>query len=193
MFGPMFCVLAQFLETYILVERDGALFIIDQHVAHERILYEEALFKLLSDGIQQNRLLIPETVNLGPEMIAVMKERTEAIRQAGYTAEAISDTTGKITASPIFVPDGEIRNTFSQLMDVLANERDGDVNDLYRDVAALIGCKAAIKANHKLGMAEMNNLISDLLRTRNPYYCPHGRPVILKLTLTEIEKLFKRS
>lgn len=188
-----FTVLAQFQETYILVEREGALYIVDQHAAHERILFEDALARVTGEGIQQNRLLVPETVNVGPELVAVLQEKNEAVLRAGYRAEAVDDNTVKITACPIFVPNGEIRTTFAQLLDLVFAEREADLDALHRDVAALIGCKAAIKANRSLTTSEMHNLVADLLRTDNPFYCPHGRPVILKLTLSEIEKLFKRS
>ncbi len=188
-----FTILAQFQDTYILVEREGALYIVDQHAAHERILFEDALARVTGDGIQQNRLLVPETVNVGPELVAALQEKEEAVLRAGYRAEPVDDNTVKITACPVFVPNGDIRTTFAQLLDLVCAERETDLDALHRDVAALIGCKAAIKANRSLTTSEMHNLVADLLRTDNPFYCPHGRPVILKLTLSEIEKLFKRS
>ncbi len=187
-----FSVLAQFQETYILVEHAGELYIIDQHVAHERILFEQALRYIWETGIAQNRLVIPETANVGPELAAVIQEHGQLIEKAGYAVELVGDGILKITASPVFVPNGQIAATLLELLAMIAEGREADVKSLYRDVAALIGCKAAIKANHSLGHTEMANLIADLFQTENPYYCPHGRPVILKLTLSEIEKLFKR-
>jgi len=187
-----FTVLAQFQDTYILVEYQGELYIIDQHVAHERILFEQALRNIWETGIGQNRLVIPETANTGAELAAVLQEHGQLIEKAGYTVERVGDGVLKITASPVFVPNGQIAATLMELLAMIAEGREADVEDLYRDVAALIGCKAAIKANHSLGHAEMTRLIGDLFQTENPYYCPHGRPVILKLTLSEIEKLFKR-
>jgi len=187
-----FTVLAQFQETYILVEREGELYIIDQHVAHERILFEQALKNIWENGIERNRLVIPETANVGPELMASVQERGQLIEKAGYSVDVVGDGLVKITASPVFVPTGQIAATFLELVSMIAEGRETDVKSLYRDVAALIGCKAAIKANHSLGYAEMTRLIADLFQTENPYYCPHGRPVILKLTLSEIEKLFMR-
>ncbi|NOY23581.1 MAG: DNA mismatch repair endonuclease MutL [Acidobacteria bacterium] len=187
-----FSVLAQFQETYILVEHEGELYIIDQHVAHERILFELALRNIWETGIAQNRLVIPETANVGEELLAVIQEHRQLIEKAGYMAEKVGEGVLKITASPVFVPNGQIAATLLELLAMIAEGREADVKSLYRDVAALIGCKAAIKANHSLGYAEMTRLIADLFQTENPYYCPHGRPVILKLTLSEIEKLFMR-
>ncbi|MCK5878965.1 MAG: hypothetical protein KAH24_04255, partial [Holophagae bacterium] len=187
-----FTVLAQFQETYILVEREGELYIIDQHVAHERILFEQALKNIWETGIEQNRLVVPETANVGPELMASVHEHRQLIEKAGYSVASVGEGVVKITASPVFVPTGQIAATFMELLGMVAESREADVENLYRDVAALIGCKAAIKANHSLGHAEMTRLIADLFQTENPYYCPHGRPVILKLTLSEIEKLFKR-
>ena len=187
-----FTVLAQFQETYILVEREGELYIIDQHVAHERILFEQALKNIWETGIEQNRLVVPETANVGPELMASVHEHRQLIEKAGYSVASVGEGVVKITAIPVFVPTGQIAATFMELLGMVAESREADVENLYRDVAALIGCKAAIKANHSLGHAEMTRLIADLFQTENPYYCPHGRPVILKLTLSEIEKLFKR-
>lgn len=187
-----FTVLAQFQETYILVEHQGELYIIDQHVAHERILFEEALRNIWETGIGQNRLVIPETANAGAELAAVVQEHGQLIEKAGYLVKSVGNGVLKITASPVFVPNGQIAATLLELLAIISEGREADVKNLYRDVAALIGCKAAIKANHTLSYAEMTRLIEDLFQTENPYYCPHGRPVILKLTLSEIEKLFKR-
>ncbi len=188
-----FDVLAQFQDTYILVEREGDLYIVDQHVAHERILFEQALRVLADDRVETSRLLVPETVNLDPQYQSVLEQRQQTIKQAGFSAELKEDGVVLITACPVFVPNGEIQRTFLELMALLDEQREGDREELYRDVAALVGCKAAIKANHPLSHAEMTRLIDDLLKTDNPFYCPHGRPVIIRLTLSEIEKLFKRS
>ncbi len=188
-----FHVLAQFQETYILVEREGDLYIVDQHVAHERILFEQALQVIRDDRLETSRLLVPETVNLDPQYRSVVEQDQQTLHQAGFTAELVEDGTALITSCPVFVPNGETQRTFLELLALLEEQRDADRGELYRDVAALIGCKAAIKANHPLSHAEMTRLIRDLFETDNPFYCPHGRPVIIRLTLPEIEKLFKRS
>jgi len=187
-----FTVLGQFHETFIVAEREGALYIVDQHVAHERILYEQALRTMTTSGIQRHRLVVPETVALPAELRPVVSESAEAILAAGYRAEPGPENTVAITECPVFVPEGQIRDTFVELLTLLAGECAPDSETLYRDVAALIGCKGAIKARQPLGTAAMQQLLDDLMTTENPFYCPHGRPVILKLDLAEIEKRFKR-
>lgn len=188
-----FQLLAQYRETYILIEREGDLYIVDQHAAHERILFEQTLRLIHQGRVETTRLLVPETVNLDPQHRSVVIQAEGLLQQAGYHARLTDEGTVLISSCPVFVPNGEIRRTFMELLALLDEQREADQKELYRDVAALVGCKAAIKANHSLSHAEMSRLIGDLFETDNPFYCPHGRPVIIRLTVAEIEKLFKRT
>jgi len=187
-----FKVIGQFQNSYILVEKDKELYIVDQHVAHERILYEQTLKRLANGNIEKTNLLIPETVNVGEEILPLITEKSELFFKAGFQFSAIDNKTVKITTVPVFLKQMEIKKTFLEIMAIVIDNKGKDIEETYKDLAATVGCKAAIKANTNLPYPQMQALLNDIMKTENPYYCPHGRPIIIKLTLDEIEKLFKR-
>ncbi len=187
-----FKVIGQFQNSYILVEKDKELYIVDQHVAHERILYEQTLKRLANGNIEKTNLLIPETVNVGEEILPFILENSDIFFKAGFQFSPIDNKTVKITTVPVFLKQMEIKKTFLEIMAIVIDNKGKDIEEIYKDLAATVGCKAAIKANTNLPYPQMQALLNDIMKTENPYYCPHGRPIIIKLTLDEIEKLFKR-
>ncbi|BBB32269.1 DNA mismatch repair protein MutL [Thermotomaculum hydrothermale] len=187
-----FRVLGQFQASYIIAEKDNSLYIIDQHVVHERILYEKALKMINNNKIEMQPLLIPVSVNTGNENKELLEKNRDLIEKSGFKFEFIDNSSVKITAYPIFLKQRDIEPSFLELLGLIIEEKERDRKELFKDIAATIGCKNAIKANTPLTFAEIDSLLTQLFECENPYYCPHGRPILIRLTLDDIEKLFKR-
>jgi DNA mismatch repair protein MutL len=187
-----FKVIGQFQNSYILVEKIGELYIVDQHVAHERILYEQTLKRLANGTIEKTNLLIPEVVNVGDEVLPLIIQKKDIFFKTGFRFDAIDTKTVKITTVPVFLKQKDITKTFLDVVSVIVDYKDKETEEIYKDLAATVGCKAAIKANTNLPYPQMQELLNNIMKTDNPYYCPHGRPIIIKLSLEQIEKMFKR-
>ncbi len=188
-----FKILGQFQGTYIIAEKDNSLYIIDQHVVHERILYEKALKMINSNKIEMQPLLIPISINIGFENISVIETNRELIEKSGFRFELLDNSSIKITAYPVFLKQKDVEKTFFELLGlILEQKEEKDKNELFKNIAASIGCKNAIKANTALSLTEIDSLLSELFKCENPFYCPHGRPILIRLGIEDIEKLFKR-
>ncbi len=187
-----FTILGQFHASYIIAEKDNSLYLIDQHVVHERILYEKALNMINNNKIEMQPLLIPVTINTGTENKTVMEKNRVLIEKSGFRFEFLDNSSIKITAYPIFLKQRDIESAFLELLGLIVEEKENDNSESFKDIAATIGCKNAIKANTPLSYTEIDSLLSQLFECENPYYCPHGRPILIRLTLDDIEKLFKR-
>ena len=187
-----FRVLGQFYSSYIIAEKDNSLYLIDQHVVHERILYEKALKMINKNTIEMQPLLIPVSVNIGSENRGIVEKNRGLIEKSGFKFEFLDNSSIKITAYPIFLKQRDIEQTFLELLGLIIEEKEKDKSELFKDIAATIGCKNAIKANTPLSFTEIDSLLSQLFECDNPYYCPHGRPILIRLTIDDIEKLFKR-
>ncbi len=187
-----FRVLGQFQSSYIIAERENSLYIIDQHVVHERILYEKALRMINENKIEMQPLVIPVSVNTGNENKAVLEKNRELIEKSGFKFEFIDSSSVKITAYPVFLKQRDIEQAFLELLGLILEEKEKDKGELFKDIAATIGCKNAVKANTPLSFAEIDSLLTELFKCENPYYCPHGRPILIRLSIDDIEKLFKR-
>ena len=190
--GHGFKIFGQFRNSYILAEKDNSLYLIDQHVAHERILFEKAFEMIAKNKIESQPLLIPVSVNIGTENAGIVEKNRDLIEKSGFLFEFITENSVKITAYPIFLKQKDIENAFLELLSIILDERQKDKNEIFKDIAASIGCRNAIKANTPLTFNETDSLLSDLLKCENPYYCPHGRPILIRFSLDDIEKLFKR-
>ncbi|MCB0278717.1 MAG: DNA mismatch repair endonuclease MutL [Calditrichaeota bacterium] len=182
----------QLHNRYILSQIKSGLVLIDQHVAHERILYEKIL-KTLKNNTQYHsqQLLFPQTVELSPEDFEYYKEIEEMLIRVGYSVKAFSGTTVVIEAIP-----GDIRigNEAKSLMEIIDfhKENVGKRPDPIDKMAAAYACRNAIKSGEKLNQNEMQSLVDQLFATSSPYFCPHGRPVIVTIDLYELDKKFKR-
>ncbi len=187
-----FRILGQFEKSYIVAERENSLYLIDQHVAHERILFEKAFSMIKNNEIEKQPLLIPITVNVGTELKTLVEEKRKLFSKCGFDFEFIDEKTAKIKAYPVFLTQKHIERSFLELIALIEDNRESESEELFRDIAASIGCKNAIKANTALSFVEMEHLLSELFSCENPFYCPHGRPILIKFTLSDIEKLFKR-
>jgi DNA mismatch repair protein MutL len=185
--------LGQLDESFIIATDSEGLLLIDQHVAHERVLFDKyrALEAIRQPESQQ--LLIPETFDLTPAQASVFDVLAEELESYGFELMRLSGRTVAIKATPADLPAGEARNMLAELLDTVDAEKKGGARETLRDdIAASLACHAAIKVNMSLTPEKMRWLIDRLLKTSSPTTCPHGRPVILRLTTKDILKGFHR-
>jgi DNA mismatch repair protein MutL len=185
--------LGQLDESFIIATDDDGLLLIDQHVAHERILFDKYLKLETSRPAESQRLLLPETFDLTPAQAAVYDAVAPELETYGFELMRLSGRTVAIKATPADLPAGEARNMLAEVLDTVEADKKGTARATLRDeIAASLACHAAIKVNMSLAPEKMRWLIDRLLRTSSPTTCPHGRPVILRLTTRDILKGFHR-
>ena len=185
--------LGQLDESFIIATDEEGLLLIDQHVAHERILFDKYRNLEATRVAESQRLLIPETFDLTPAQAAVFDSVVADLETYGFELMRLSGRTVAIKATPADLPAGEARNMLAEVMDTVDAEKKGSARATLRDdIAASLACHAAIKVNMPLAPEKMRWLIERLLLTSSPTTCPHGRPVILRLTKRDILKGFHR-
>jgi DNA mismatch repair protein MutL len=186
--------LGQLEESFIIATDDEGLLLIDQHVAHERILFDKYRRLESSRSAESQNLLMPETFDLTPAQTAAFDIVAEELETYGFGLMRLSGRTVAIRAVPADLPAGEARNMLAEVLETVDAEKRGAVRETLRDeIAASLACRAAIKINTPLATEKMRWLIDRLLLTSSPTTCPHGRPIILRLTTRDIEKGFHRS
>jgi DNA mismatch repair protein MutL len=186
--------LGQLEESFIIATDDEGLLLIDQHVAHERILFDKYRRLESSRNAESQNLLMPETFDLTPAQVAAFDVVSEELEAYGFGLMRLSGRTVAIRAVPADLPAGEARNMLAEVLDTVDAEKRGAVRATLRDdIAASLACRAAIKINTPLAAEKMRWLIDRLLATSSPTTCPHGRPIILRLATRDIEKGFHRS
>ena len=176
-------------RTYILIEIGEELFLIDQHAAHERILYEQ-IKENYKKHMQNNSqmMLIPEVVQLTHKEIAFVQEHEELFKNVGFDIEAFGDNTIKINAIPDIEYKVNRRDIFLEILDEMLTSQRSSLKDVEERFIATVACKAAVKANMDLSEKEVDYLIQNLLQLQNPYTCPHGRPTTIKIKKEELVK-----
>jgi DNA mismatch repair protein MutL len=183
----------QFQKKYIMYQLENTLMIIDQHAAHERILYEQALDRLESNADLSQQLLIPLYVELNPVDFEVAKTVEKDLRSLGFDIEILAKRKIKLKGVPSDVRLGDEGKILQELIDEF-KENDVKLNLEKRDnLAKSYSCKHAIKAGDRLNENEMLNLIDKLFLTKMPYVCPHGRPTIVKISMDELDRKFART
>jgi len=179
-------------KKYIISQIKNGLIVIDQHVAHERILYEQALESFETRRPTSQQLLFPEIIELSQQDYSILLEMIPFLEQIGFVVQAF----GKNTVAVEGVPPGiKISDDEKILLDILDEYKRGkrDRTEIRENVAASYACHSAIRAGDSLTRDEMNALIDQLFCTKEPYFCPHGRPVIVHISLDELDKRFKRT
>jgi DNA mismatch repair protein MutL len=185
--------LGQLHNSFILAADRSGLLVIDQHVAHERILFEQHWRALARRGIEVQRLLLPETLDLTPAQAAVIDQALPELEENGFELGRLSGRTIAIKAVPAMLPAGTARELLTELLDAIEQERRGlTMDELRAEIAASLACRAAIKINMPLAPEKMRWLIDELLRADNPATCPHGRPIIIRVSTRDLEKSFQR-
>jgi len=186
--------LGQLDESFIIAVDNDGLLLIDQHVAHERILFDKYRALESARSAESQHLLIPETFDLTPAQASVFDVLAAELESYGFELMRLSGRTVAIKATPADLPAGEVRNMLAELLDTVDAEKKGSARDTLRDdIAASLACHAAIKVNMSLTPEKMRWLIDRLLKTSSPTTCPHGRPVILRLATRDILKGFHRT
>lgn len=185
---------AQLHNSFIIAVDDEGMLLIDQHVAHERILFDKYRKKETERKIESQNLLLPETIDLTPAQAEAFSIIEDDLETLGFGVMRLSGRTIAIKSVPTDLPPAEIRNLLAEILDTVEAEKRGGAKATLRDeIAASLACKAAVKINMKLTPEKMQWLIDNLLVTSSPTTCPHGRPVILRLTMKDIERGFHRT
>ena len=185
-------IIGQVFNTYWIVEQEGEMFIIDQHSAHEKIIYEQISKKFKEEKIYSQKLLEPIVIKATPLEKALIEENRELFSKLGFDIEEFGINDYAVRQVP-FIFKGPVETTFfNDILDILLDKNISNVYDMKIEKIISISCKKAVKANDRLSFIEAKELIEQILNTENPFNCPHGRPTIVKMTKYEIEKLFKR-
>ena len=186
--------LGQLHESFIIAVDDEGLLLVDQHVAHERILFDKYRKRETDRPIESQNLLLPETIDLSPAQSEAFRLIEADLESLGFGLMRLSGRTVAIKSIPTDLPASEARNLFAEILDTIELEKKGSPKSTLRDdIAASLACKAAVKINMKLTPEKMHWLIDRLLLTSSPTTCPHGRPVILRLSMKDIERGFHRT
>ena len=181
----------QIHKKYIVSEVNSGLVIIDQHVAHERILYEDALKAFESTSMASQTLLFPETLEFSPDDFDVLFDVLPYLEKIGFKIKKQDNLSVRIDAIPSEMSIGNERDVIREILDNFLKERK-EYSSFQEGLAAMFACKAAIKAGDSLMREEMQELVNRLFSTEHPYYCPHGRPIIVQMSLDELDGRFER-
>jgi DNA mismatch repair protein MutL len=185
--------LGQFRDTFIIAIDDEGIAIVDQHVAHERVLFEQVMEKLTSGRLESQRLLTPLVIELSPAQREAVKHNAAALERFGMEIEEFGGDSLRLSAVPVLLDPGECETATRALADDLEGLSSGaGVEEALRRIAATMACHAAVKANYPLTFEKMRYILDELRRTAYSSVCPHGRPVVLRITRREIEKNFQR-
>ncbi|MBE0656466.1 MAG: DNA mismatch repair protein MutL, partial [Bryobacteraceae bacterium] len=186
-------VLGQIHASFIIATGPDGLWIIDQHVAHERILFEQVLAARSRGVVDVQRLLMPIVITLTPAQQVEYDRIAGELEASGFETEPFGHRTIAVKAAPAGLPQGELERVVLEIIEMAESElRRVSLDDLRRAIAASIACRAAIKINTPLDPAKMDFLITELAKTQYPMACPHGRPVALRYTMREILRSFHR-
>lgn len=184
--------IGQIFDTYWLVQFEDKFFIIDQHAAHEKVYYERFVKRFREQTIESQYLSPPLIVSLNLQEEALLKANRKYFEDFGFEIEPFGGKEYCINAVPANLYGLTEEELFLEMLDNLASEKDKDPLGIFASRLATMACKAAVKGNHRMSDREANALIDELLTLENPYHCPHGRPTIISMTRTELEKKFKR-
>ncbi len=185
-------IIGQLFDTYWLIEYEDKLFIIDQHAAHEKVLYERTMKKISDKNFSSQTISPPIILTLSNDEVQALETYAEQLSAFGYEIEPFGGKEYAITAIPADFTDIDMKTMFIEMLDDFANISGKDAPNLIMEKAASMSCKAAVKGNNHLSRPEIEALIDELLELDNPYNCPHGRPTIISMTKYEIEKKFRR-
>ncbi|MBW6514988.1 MAG: DNA mismatch repair endonuclease MutL [Candidatus Cloacimonetes bacterium] len=185
----------QLHNSYILVQSEDGLIMIDQHAAHERIIYEKVFHRMCGVPAESQKMLFPIVVDippiLRPTVSIMLEENPELFNMVGFSLKTFSGDSVVIDEIPVELGNWDGGEVFIEILSQLQDEYK-ETEDFRDSIAKAVACKAAIKAGDKISRKEMLQLINDLFACQVPYFCPHGRPVLIKFTLTDLERKFKR-
>lgn len=188
-----FKVLGQANNTFIVAATDDGIVVVDQHVAHERVLYERLTAQHTQHGVPSQRLAVPQTVSLGAAEYALVRDRVDEFRAAGWELEPFGGQALIVRAAPALVRAGQHEAVLRDMIDELVHQSVARRLVVDRDQVLIAhACRLAVKAGDPLSIEEMTGLLRQLAETRNPHFCPHGRPAAVLVSYSEVERRFKR-
>ncbi len=180
-------------NSYMLCEGDDGLYIVNQHRAHERILADNAIAAAGLKAVESQRLVIPFTIEIGARAIAAVEENGQLLGDLGFEVETFGGNALLVRAVPVLVAKGDYERAFGDLLDELVSGHAGrDLDERRRALLTMLACKNAIKAGDSLPMEAMQRLVDDLAGVENPSICPHGQPILIKISTYELHKKFER-
>jgi DNA mismatch repair protein MutL len=180
-------------NTYIILEIDDELYIMDQHAAHERIMYEKVKKNFLEQGQKESQLLLlPDIITLTHKEMDIAKDNMQLFRQAGFVLEEFGENTIKLSGVPDVCVDLDTQELFKETLDEINTVARTAKQEKEEKFLATVACKAAVKARMRLTKEEVDSLMEELLKLPNPFTCPHGRPTVIKMSKYEIERKFAR-
>ena len=191
--NPQYKFIGIAFKTYIILTMGDDLYILDQHAAHERIMYEKVKANYYSDREKDCQLmLLPDIIKLSTREMGIFKDNKDMFNRAGFEVEEFGDNTVKLTGVPEFCLDFDTQEIFLETLDEINTVARTAKQEIEEKFLATVACKAAVKAHMALSKDEVDSLMEQLLRLPNPFTCPHGRPTVIKMSKTDIEKKFSR-
>jgi len=183
----------QIRDSFILAVNPQGLWIIDQHVAHERILFEKLCKQRLAESPEKQQLLMPLLIELAPGQMAVFAEISDELNRNGFEVEPFGSRTIAVKTAAAGVTAGEVEHLLHEILEQCEPEQQSlNLDKIRTNIAASIACHAAIKVNMPLEQNKMEWLLRELAKTDCPMSCPHGRPVVLRYSVKDIQRAFKR-
>ena len=190
---PIYKFIGIAFNTYIIIEMDKEMYIIDQHAAHERIMYEKVKKNYYSESSKDSQmLLLPDVITLTHKEMEIAKDNIDMFEKAGFSLEEFGENTIKLTGVPTVCLDIDNKELFLETLDEINTVARTAKQEKEEKFIATVACKAAVKANMVLDKAEVENLMDRLLELPNPFTCPHGRPTAIKMSKYDIERKFAR-
>lgn len=190
---PEYKIIGVAFNTYIFVELDDDVYIIDQHAAHERVLFEKIRDNFYKDGGKETQmLLLPDILEVSKKDMHMIRNHIDLFEQAGFAIEEFGENTIKINGVPTICFEMNTKDLFMDILDGIDITNRTNAQDIELKFIATVACKAAVKANMELDMREIRGLMDQLMSIENPFTCPHGRPTAIRISKNEIEKKFER-
>ena len=190
---PVYKFIGIAFNTYIIIEMQSDLYIIDQHAAHERIMYEKIKQNYYSNSTKNSQLmLLPDIITLTHKEMGIYKDNKDMFQKAGFMVEEFGENTIKLSGVPDVLIDLETKELFLETLDEINTVARTAKQEIEEKFIATVACKAAVKAHMALSKEEVTQLLDKLLQLPNPFTCPHGRPTAIRMTKNDIEKKFSR-
>ena len=191
---PAYKFIGALFSTYIVIEMENEIYIIDQHAAHERVMYEKVKKNFYSDTQKDSQImLLPDIINLTHKEREIVKENEGLFKKAGFIFEEFGENTIRLIGVPSLCMDLDTKELFVQLLDEIDTVAITATQEKEEKFMSTVACKAAVKAKMKLDKEEVDNLMRQLLVLNNPFTCPHGRPTAIKMTKQELDRKFERT
>jgi DNA mismatch repair ATPase MutL len=185
--------LAQIHDSFIIAQSNEGMAIIDQHAAHERVLFEKLQDQFSMSTVEIQNLLVPDQLQVGPAQSSLLSEYLLEMIKLGFIVEDFGSGTFMIKAVPALLVGADYKKLLLDILDeVNVHGKSGKLDELRNEILSIMACHPAIKVHRTLSRQEMESLLDDLFKCRMPHTCPHGRPTVVRFSLDELKKMFKR-